>query len=1198
MSEPISFSNDYEQILVQFQHDQDEAKDPAAVLHRYIQEYPGLERRLRHLAAMPRLLQNLSIEPEPPMPAKLGEFRILRRLDRGGMGEIYLAKHDRLDRMVAIKVIRRGRISPDARRRFLREQQVLAHLHQTHIVPIFTAGEVDELQYFVMPYINGVALDKVVHAARTCDTPSSSGHVSSLRDLANNLIPKASGVSQPKDNPEPDDSIPTRCATTSLPSAEPADDASNENENRELALTMAYFRSVAETMADAAEALDRVHNAGVIHRDLKPANLMLEADGNSWVIDFGLAGFLNGQTSDGTRVRITKAEPEALTSTGVLGTPPYMPPEQWDSQASVLTDIWSLGATLYELLTLHQAFRGSSLAELRAAVWSAKPQSPRTHVRNVPVDLSAICLKALEKEPAQRYRSAREFADDLRRWLRYEPTVARPAAAPRRLVMWSRRNPGWASALATGLAAVVAVAWLWILIASKESERRIQAAEAETELERERADAAEAQKREEHRGALILQLARTRQSRRVGFPGAWSDLTWSLVREAAALGVNEELRDHAAAALAGLDARLVLEKRGFGASSVAFDPHSKRLLIGGYEKQPARVWDTATDTSMLSTLMGAGPVAFRADGTPLQAVAPEDEVGVVLVWDAAKNQRVDKFQMPGEAKLKVRTIALTTDGSFLAAATESLDGQEGTIAAWDMRTHKRLRTFDKAGSEIALSPDGTLLAAGDKLGGITIWSLATGERLAGFSSDRAEIQSLAFGRDVRRSQGKSGSATAGWLLASGTTGGGIVIWDLEAKQPRSFCHGQEHHVYTVAFSPDGATLAGAGRYAVRMWDIATGRLLLLVSTHDYQTGLAFSPDGRRLAVSHARLPGYPGGFSLLELQAGRGIQTLRGLVGNVLQVIYSPDGNYIAGLSHDWRVGIWEVKTGKLLHVLDVPVGLLTDNAAMAFSHDNKHFAICAGTEARLWDVASGEERKSWPLPPGLVDCMAFQPSGKLVLLRMETKDGKRLPASDAPPEQFPRVCRLRELPMDGPPKQLAVKDEFNLHVFLMAAPPDGSFFVVTGVEGRQKPYQRAIRVWGASDGKELWSQVVKAGPSISLEPTGRLLQFTQDASGKQVIVEMPSGKLVGPPSPGGILSPDARYAVMNQPYPAGQDLIRLSDGKRLVALGIESARTSSYVCGFDPTGTRYAWGAAEGTVMVADVAEVQRRLTEVGLGW
>jgi serine/threonine protein kinase/WD40 repeat protein len=1196
MSEPISFSNDHEQVLMQFQQDQDQAKDPAAVLGRYIEQYPQLERRLRHLAAMPRLLQQLTVEPDPQMPAKLREFRVLRRLDRGGMGEIYLARHDRLERMVAIKVIRRGRISPDARRRFLREQQVLAHLHQTHIVPIFTAGEVDELQYFVMPYINGVALDKVLSAARASETPTSSGHLSSLRELASNLIPKESAPFEKPLAPalgqkrwaegecgavEPDDSIPTRCAPTSLPDAEPCRPTSSAQEKRECKLSLAYFRSVAETMADAAGALHRVHKAGVIHRDLKPANLMLEADGNSWVIDFGLAGFLNGQSSDGTRIRVTKTEPEALTTTGIMGTPPYMPPEQWDGQASVLTDIWSLGATLYELLTLHQAFCGASLEDVRAAIVTANSAPPSSHVRNIPADLSAICLKALRKEPSQRYRSAREFADDLRRWLGYEPTIARPARVPRRLFMWSRRNPGWAAALVTWLAAALAVAWFWILAVTTEKDRLV--AEAKEEIANDK---------------MLLSLVQERLHHRVKTTGGWSEEAWKHVREGVKLGGSELLRDQAVATLAGLDAHFVLNKSGFGASSVAFAPEGKRLLLGGDLKNPARVWDTATDSPLLSKIIGAGPVAFRADGTPLQAVAPEDEPGSVLIWNSAKNQGVGKFQMPGEGKLKVRTIAMTPDASFLAAATASPEGQEGAIAAWEMRTGTLLRTFDKAASEITLSPDGTLLAAGDKLGGISIWSLATGERLGVFSGDRAEIQSLAFGRDVRRSQGKRANAATGWLLASGSSAGGIVVWDLEAKQPRSFCRGPEHNVYAVAFSPDGVTLAGAGRYAVRLWDIATGRLLLTVGITDYQTGLAFSPDGRRLAVSHAAFPGYPGGFSLLELEPGRGIQTLRGLACNVIQVLYSPDGNYIAGLSHDWRVGIWQAKTGKLLHVLDVPVGLLADNAGFAFSHDNKQFAFCAGTEARLWDVASGEERKSWPLPPGLVDSMAFQPSGKLVLLRMETKDGKRRPDSDAPPEQFPRVCRLRELPMDGPAKEVTVKDEFNLHVFLTAVPPDGSYFVVTGVQGRQKPYQRAIRVWGASDGKELWSQVVQAGPSICLEPTGRLLQFSQDESGRQVIVEMPSGKLVGPPSPGGILSPGARYAVMNQPFPAGQDLIRLSDGKRLVAFGIESAKTSSYVFGFDPAGTHYAWGAADGTVIVADINEVQRRLASVGLGW
>ncbi|MGL4555168.1 MAG: protein kinase domain-containing protein, partial [Gemmataceae bacterium] len=266
-----SHESESDPVFLEFQRGFDLAADKDAYLEEMRGRHPERD-DFGPYAEMLRRLEYAGGRPEESVPERLGEFVLGRRISRS-MGEVYHARQPSLERDVAVKIIRPGRTSPDACARFDREQKVMAKLHQTHIVPIHAAGQDGPLQYFVMPFIDGAALHQVVNIARGLSARPG-GRTPPLSELA--------GLT-----------ASSRGAPTRSPSEAARLEASPEEPPRPgggVRLSPAYYRSVAQVMADAGEALAHVHDANVIHRDLKPANLMVDRAGHCWLIDFGLAG--------------------------------------------------------------------------------------------------------------------------------------------------------------------------------------------------------------------------------------------------------------------------------------------------------------------------------------------------------------------------------------------------------------------------------------------------------------------------------------------------------------------------------------------------------------------------------------------------------------------------------------------------------------------------------------------------------------------------------------------------------------------------------------------------------------------------------------------------------------------------------------------------------------------------------------------
>jgi serine/threonine protein kinase/Flp pilus assembly protein TadD len=407
----------------------------------------------------------------PPRVDRLGDFHIVREVGRGGMGIVYEAEQESLGRRVALKVLLTTALRDQRQhQRFEREAKAAARLHHTNIVPVFGMGEHGGLHYYVMQFIDGPSLDRVLAELRHLPQPQTESFPrpagapaadAPAVEVARTLMTGSMHREHPDRDAKTEMVVPPGADrmprdTAALAGSEVSRVSLSTSRSGQSGRTppvatsgsgRSYWQRVARIGIQVAEALDHAHGQGILHRDIKPSNLLLDEQGTVWVTDFGLAKAADGDN---------------LTESGdILGTLRYMAPERFHGRCDARSDLFSLGLTLYELLVQRPAFEEKDRHKLINQIAHGEPVPLRQVNPAIPRDLETIVLKSIDREPARRYQTARALADDLERFLDDRPIRARRVTLRERLVRWCRRNP-----VIAGLAATVATLLVVVAVAS------------------------------------------------------------------------------------------------------------------------------------------------------------------------------------------------------------------------------------------------------------------------------------------------------------------------------------------------------------------------------------------------------------------------------------------------------------------------------------------------------------------------------------------------------------------------------------------------------------------------------------------------------------------------------------------------------------------------------------------------------------
>ncbi len=858
-------------------------------ISEYISRHPDLADGIREL--IPALVMMEDARPVPEMDAagltdvkgnrleRLGEYRVLREIGRGGMGIVYEAEQESLGRRVALKILpRHAMLDPKQLERFHRESRSAARLHHTNIVPVFGVGEQDGLHFHVMQLIEGRGLDQVLREVvrlREMKSGASAGSDSVAVDSLSVALPEHAIKS----------ADPVSSSTFQLPGHETTNSDSG----------VCYWAGVARIGVQVADALAYATSQGVLHRDIKPSNLMLDANGIVWVTDFGLA------KASGS---------EDLTQSGdIVGTICYMAPERLNGESDQRSDIYSLGITLYEMLTLRHPFAKSDRQQLIRQISLEEPPAPRSIDATLPRDLETIILKAIARQPADRYQSADLLAADLRRFLDDQPIHARRIGILERSWRICRRNPVVVSlaVLTVLLTAVVSVGvpLLHILRSDRDravvSQQRAVVAEQQALLSQERAE------RAEREVSIRSHLAQATAVRRSGKMGQRYDCLHELaqaVRLKPSADIRGEMRTEAIAALALTDLRVSAERKVGVMSGPQCDALLQRYAFVDYVRSGDAIVRALTDDRELfrapspSFRFWHAVTEFSEDGRHLLVTwfPTEERAGnaVLHCWDIHQKNLI--LNIPIRSADVISSV--TTRGSLLFYVN-----RQSELCVWNLDERHEQKRFPLGMTpyKICVNPDSSRVAVNDFFVPLVrILNLESGEEISSWTADVGRY-AMAWSEDER-------------LLATSTDDGRIFVRDVELGETRTQLD-TDGTTIRLAFAHKGHLLASSNwEFSTRLWDADNGRELVTAVGQFVR----FSEDDQHVAFVHGESIGIWELAHDKEIRYFQPASTLRhDHFDRVLRgAVFSPDGQLLITYGHG-GMWFWDRATGEELGHVD-----------------------------------------------------------------------------------------------------------------------------------------------------------------------------------------------------------------------------------------------------------------------------------------
>lgn len=833
-------------------------------------------------------------------------------------------------------------------------------------------------------------------------------------------------------------------------------------------------RATAQIIATLCDALDHAHHHGIVHRDVKPSNILFDAHGAPWLTDFGLATHSAGDAT--------------LTLDGqLLGTPAYMAPEQATGAARQIdcrSDVYSLGAVLYECLTAQLPFVGSPSAILDQIRY-CEPLPPNRINPRIDGDLATICLAAMEKHPADRYQTARALGDDLRRYLAGEPICARPPSPAQRLIKWARRRPALAALTGVTTAAMLTVTTLvwWHNIQLRSS--LAQTDEARRQAEASRLESQKSQRITED----LLYAADMRLATSSYLSGDRVETLRRLQRYVPSAGAPDR-REFAWRRLWSFchaDQRSLAGHTG-DVYAVQVISNGKRLVTAGRDGS-LRLWDL--DGVPRAKILGQYPhelnfVAVAPDGVTL-ATGSDD--GSVVLWNLATGRELKHFN--GHASM-VLCGAISPDGGQLATAgsdnvirlwtlpgcepvakltghTSSIEslvylpngkslvstGQDRSLRIWDLSTNSGsvLGTHLIPPLCVACSNDGQSLATGCEDGNIYIWDIAAQGPRRRLSGHTDAAQSVAFSPDNTR-------------LASTGRDGTIRVWDVATRTQTESFMGHPSRVWSVAWFPDNATLATAGADGTaRLWHCGTSQREQVFSYPAEVFKLGWSADGSRVWAATTTTKG----AVWLWFTADKGPATPLPIPGNMSQDVASARGaDVLAGVDRDGHFGLYNGAGQPLSPLTYLPV----TNSRLALSPSGDLLAVGKADENEkgelsLYELPTFRQRWHRAFPRSVVSVELSYKADKLIVVGTDN---------------FVFVINASDGAIGA-----TIKTPQLLRV---AISPDGHFLATGHAD-------RAIRIWDSETGTELTCLQGHDGAvqTVAFSPDGQTLAAASSAN-------------------------------------------------------------------------------------------------------